>query len=169
MSLNLKRSSREQVAAAYAEVRIDVYRYLLATGIGPAQAQEITQDAFLGLYEALLRGTVVENLRAYLLRTAHNRAVNVMTAMPAMTEGALRAACETAVNDGTEQRLIEEERRRRLRDEVARLSAQQRLCLELRTQGLRYREIGEVLGISTSAVGEFLRRAVEHLRRAINE
>ena len=59
-----------------------------------------------------------------------------------------------------------EERRSRLRTEIERLSVQQRACLELRAQGLRYREIGEIIGISTSAVGEFLRRAIERLREA---
>jgi DNA-directed RNA polymerase specialized sigma24 family protein len=38
----------------------------------------------------------------------------------------------------------------------------------LRVQGLRYREIAETVGISTSAVGEFLRRAVVRLKEAID-
>jgi DNA-directed RNA polymerase specialized sigma24 family protein len=33
-------------------------------------------------------------------------------------------------------------------------------------EGLRYPEIGAALGISASAVGEFLRRAVARLRKA---
>jgi hypothetical protein len=36
-------------------------------------------------------------------------------------------------------------------------------------QGLGYREIAEVIGISSSAVGEFLRRATERLKRALHE
>jgi DNA-directed RNA polymerase specialized sigma24 family protein len=35
----------------------------------------------------------------------------------------------------------------------------------LRLEGLRYPEIGAVLGISPSAVGEFLRRAISRLKK----
>jgi len=36
-------------------------------------------------------------------------------------------------------------------------------------QGLGYREIAEAIGISTSAVGEFLRRATKRLKRALHD
>ena len=39
---------------------------------------------------------------------------------------------------------------------VTGLSEQQKRCLFLRMEGLRYPEIGSALGISASAVGEFL-------------
>ena len=37
--------------------------------------------------------------------------------------------------------------------------------VDLRLEGLRYPEIGSVLGISSSAVGEFLRRAISRLKK----
>jgi RNA polymerase sigma-70 factor (ECF subfamily) len=52
---------------------------------------------------------------------------------------------------------------------VENLSEQQRRCLHLRLEGLRYPEIAAVLGISASAVGEFLRRAIVRLRKVIHE
>ena len=45
------------------------------------------------------------------------------------------------------------------------LSEQQKRCLFLRMEGLRYPEIGSALGISASAVGEFLRRAMARLKK----
>jgi len=36
-------------------------------------------------------------------------------------------------------------------------------------EGLRYPEIGSAMGISTSAVGEFLRRAIARLRKVRDE
>jgi len=45
------------------------------------------------------------------------------------------------------------------------LSEQQQRCLFLRLEGLRYPEIASALGISASAVGEFLRRAIARLKR----
>ena len=49
------------------------------------------------------------------------------------------------------------------------LSPQQRQCLHLRAEGLRYREIAETIGVGISTVGEFLNRAVTRLRKAANE
>jgi RNA polymerase sigma-70 factor (ECF subfamily) len=49
------------------------------------------------------------------------------------------------------------------------LSEQQRRCLFLRMEGLRYPEIGSTLGISASAVGEFLRRAMVRLKKVRDE
>jgi DNA-directed RNA polymerase specialized sigma24 family protein len=47
------------------------------------------------------------------------------------------------------------------------LSDQQRHCLHLRTKGFRYREIAEIIGVSTSTVGEVMQRAVRRLRKTL--
>jgi RNA polymerase sigma-70 factor (ECF subfamily) len=62
--------------------------------------------------------------------------------------------------------LIERERVQRLHKGIQQLSEQQRRCLFLRMEGLRYPEIGSALGISASAVSEFLRRALLRLRKS---
>ena len=64
-----------------------------------------------------------------------------------------------------EQSLLEREKTLRFHHAVQQLSDQQRRCLSLRLEGLRYPEIGSVLGISASAVGEFLRRAIARLKK----
>jgi RNA polymerase sigma-70 factor (ECF subfamily) len=147
---------------------MDVYRYAMTLGVPSHLAQEITQDVFIRLYESLRAGIVVEHARAWLLRATHNAAMNAVTARGYSAEP-LETAGPVAIHAGTEERLIEEERRRRLEREISLLSTQQRACLELRAQGLRYHEIGEVLAIGTSTVGEFLRRAIERLRKALDE
>jgi RNA polymerase sigma factor (sigma-70 family) len=44
----------------------------------------------------------------------------------------------------------------------------ERECLLLRAEGLRYREIGEVLGIPTSTVGDTVDRAIKKLAEKCN-
>ena len=157
----------QRVTKAYEELRMDIYRYLLAIGLPSQAAQDITQDCFIRLYETLHGGETVQNSRSWLLRVAHNLGINIITAKGFETDEI--DPDEPAVAFTAETRLIEEERRERLRREISQLSVQQRSCLELRAQGLRYREIGEIIGISTSTVGEFLRRAISRLRRALSE
>ena len=157
----------QRIGILYEDLRMDVYRYVLTLGPRPETAQDITQECFVRLYEAFHQGSVIENAKGWLLRVAHNLAINTMGSKGYGTTEINESTISTEAT--AEDYLIDEERRTRLRREIDQLSIQQRACLELRAQGLRYREIGEIMGISTSAVGEFLRRAIERLREALNE
>jgi RNA polymerase sigma-70 factor (ECF subfamily) len=56
----------------------------------------------------------------------------------------------------------------RLRDGLEALSPQQRRCLYLRAEGLRYHEIAETLGVSLSTVAEYVSRGIARLRKAVH-
>ena len=71
----------------------------------------------------------------------------------------------TKRGEDPESELLEQERMLRFHHAVEGLSEQQKRCLFLRMEGLRYPEIGAALGISSSAVGEFLRRAMARLKK----
>ncbi|MDX1983050.1 MAG: sigma-70 family RNA polymerase sigma factor [Bryobacteraceae bacterium] len=164
-------SLQDRVAHLYEETRDDVYRYLLTLGLYPAQAQEAAQEVFLRLYVELRKGTDLQNPRAWIFRVAHNLGLKLRAAeqsgAPAFDpELELRIASR---EKGPEQQLLERERSLAFHRAIEGLSEQQRRCLFLRMEGLRYPEIGAALGISASAVGEFLRRAITRLKRVGNE
>jgi RNA polymerase sigma-70 factor (ECF subfamily) len=164
------RDLRDTVEKAYEESREDVYYYLLTLGLTPAQAQETAQEVFLRLYVVMKKGDVIDNVRAWVFRVAHNLGINVRRKEdrlgPLDTQ---RGATQPSSQDGPEQSLLKRDRERRLREAFAQLSDQQRFCLHLRAEGLRYREIAEAAGISTSSVGEFLRRGIQKLRQVIHD
>ncbi len=58
------------------------------------------------------------------------------------------------------------QRQKRLLAVVAALPQQDRLCFNLRAEGLRYREIADVLGISLGTVSASLTRTLARLMRA---
>ena len=157
---------QEQVTRLFEEARDDVYRYLLTLGLYPPQAQEATQEVFLRLYTALRKGDEIRNPRAWIFRVAHNLGVDTRARqdaeLPYDPELDFRLSGHAA---NPEQELAERERAQRFQHAVEGLSEQQRRCLFLRLEGLRYSEIAAALRISPSAVGEFLRRAIERLRR----
>jgi RNA polymerase sigma factor (sigma-70 family) len=64
--------------------------------------------------------------------------------------------------------VLEKEKFRRLGKAIGLLSERERECLLLRGGGLRYREIGEVLGIPTSTVGDTVERAIKKLAENCN-
>jgi RNA polymerase sigma-70 factor (ECF subfamily) len=159
-------SLQDEVAQLFVESRQDVYRYLLTLGLHPPKAQEAVQEVFLRLYATLKKGERIENPRGWVFRVAHNHGLKVRArqASEETFDPALEA-CLASRTEDPESGLIERERMVRFHRAVEGLSEQQKRCLFLRLEGLRYPEIGSALGISASAVGEFLRRAISRLRK----
>ncbi|HTS25481.1 MAG TPA: sigma-70 family RNA polymerase sigma factor [Bryobacteraceae bacterium] len=161
---------QDRVARLFEESRQDVYRYLLTIGLHPPAAQEAVQEVFLRLYVALKKGENIESPRGWIFRVAHNYGLKVRARQA--SEAPFDLDLEGRLVSGSEdpeRTLLERERLMRFHQAVEGLSQQQRRCLFLRMEGLRYPEIGSVLGISASAVGEFLRRAVARLRKVRDE
>jgi RNA polymerase sigma-70 factor (ECF subfamily) len=161
----------EQVSQAFVDWRDDVYRYLLTLGLQSPQAQEATQEVFLRLYTALCKKEeAILNQRAWVFRVAHNLGLTLRA-----RESALRPFApelEGTLADHAldpESTLMEREKFQRMHRAVEALSPQQRECLYLRAEGLRYQEIADTLGVTISTVSEFLKRAVTRLRKAVYE
>jgi RNA polymerase sigma-70 factor (ECF subfamily) len=157
---------QDQVAQLFVEARDDVYRYLLSLGLYPPQAQEATQEVFLRLYTTLKRGEEIRSPRAWIFRVAHN--LGLKTRARQSNQAPFDPDLESQLAGpgiDPEQNLLEREQSVRFHQAIQRLSEQQRRCLLLRLEGLRYPEIASALGISASAVGEFLRRAISRLKK----
>jgi RNA polymerase sigma-70 factor (ECF subfamily) len=159
-------SLQEQVTRLFEESRDDVYRYLLTLGLYPPRAQEAVQEVFLRLYATLRKGEEIQNPRAWIFRVAHNLGLKIRTRQQSEEPFDADLRMHHTPDAATpESELLDRERMRRFHDAVSGLSEQQKRCLFLRMEGLRYPEIGATLGISASAVGEFLRRAMVRLKK----
>jgi RNA polymerase sigma-70 factor, ECF subfamily len=161
---------QKRVGQLFQEARDDVYRYLLTLGLHPPRAQEAVQEVFLRLYATLKKGEQIENPRAWVFRVAHNYGLKLRERQ--VSEEPFDAGLEarlSAPGGNPEHELLERERMLRFHHAVEGLSEQQKRCLFLRMEGLRYPEIGATLGISASAVGEFLRRAMARLKKVRDE
>ena len=160
-------SLQDQVSRLFEEARDDVYRYLLTLGLHPPRAQEATQEVFLRLYTTLRKGEEIQNPRAWIFRVAHNLGLKIRARQNSEEpfDPELGVARYAAQSQTPESELIDRERMVRFHHAVENLSEQQKRCLFLRLEGLRYPEIGSALGISASAVGEFLRRAMLRLKQ----
>jgi RNA polymerase sigma-70 factor (ECF subfamily) len=161
---------QDQVSRLFEEARDDLYRYLLTLRLHPPQAQEAAQEVFLRLYATLRKGEEIQNPRAWVFRVAHNLGLKIRSRQHSEEPFEPELGARYVTHSGTpESDLIERERLLRFHHAVAGLSEQQRRCLFLRMEGLRYPEIGSALGISASAVGEFLRRAMVRLKKVRDE
>src|SRR6185503_16569803 len=70
-------SVQDKVKQYFEQFREPILHYLMGTFGGEmAQAEEVTQEAFLQLYRYLNGGHTIQNARAWTFRVAHNLAVD---------------------------------------------------------------------------------------------
>src|SRR3984885_4838597 len=157
-----------ETAILYRELRKPLLRYLVCIGLSADEAQDVVQDAFVSLQRHLAAGGSQENIRSWLYRVAHNRARSRQTSYDRRFCAPL-GDVDTMSDEATPERMVlEKEKFRRLGKAIRLLSERERECLLLRGGGLRYREIGEVLGIPTSTVSDTVERAIKKLAEKCN-
>ncbi|HEY3839869.1 MAG TPA: sigma-70 family RNA polymerase sigma factor [Bryobacteraceae bacterium] len=129
------------------------------------QAEDVVQETFLALYRELTRGGRIDNAKGWTLivvrrevlrRARHHRLEGIQVSLE---------DAESSPAMSTDPKLAEF-----LFGDVARLfgvlSAREEEVLLLRIESLKYREIGDLLGISSNSVTTLLSRAIRKLRLA---
>jgi RNA polymerase sigma-70 factor (ECF subfamily) len=161
---------KEEIVALFDDLRGPLLRYLSSFGLALCDGEEVIQEAFLALFQHLRAGKPRDNLRGWLFRVTHNlalkrryrerRGLEALTAMGALEDVAVDPA------PSMDECLVNKETQHRLMAVLEALSEQDRRCLILRAEGLRYREIGEILSISLGAVSLSLARSLARMGRA---
>ncbi|MFL6449009.1 MAG: RNA polymerase sigma factor [Bryobacteraceae bacterium] len=164
-------SLRRIVLDLYDRDHLGLRRYVAFLGADPETAQEVVQESFLRVHQHLLSGGDRTNLRAWLYRVAHNLLRNLQTSARATRIDYLPDLPASGdIHDtgmSPEEEMLASERDARFKIALEQLSPAQRECLALRTRGLKYREIGEVLDLSVSTVGEHIQRGLEKLKELL--
>jgi RNA polymerase sigma-70 factor (ECF subfamily) len=153
------------------QFRHPLLRYLSAFRLPVHEAEEIVQDVFLALFRHLRRGKSEENLRAWIFRVGHNLALKRREGELLRSVGVSSAASEALAVDPSpspEALAVENQTRRRILLALEALPERDNQCLQLRAEGLRFREIAKVLGISVGAVSISLTRSLARLARVAN-
>ena len=158
-----------EATTLYRELRKPLLRYLVCLGLSGDEAQDVVQDAFLSLHRHLASGGSQENIRSWLFRVAHNQARNRQNCYDRRSSAPVDPETDLVLDEATPERaVLEKEKFQQLRKGICLLTASERECLLLRAGGLRYREIGEVLRIPTSTVGDTVDRAIKKLAEKCN-
>ncbi len=160
----------EQVISLFDELRDPLLRYTISFGLSVYDGEEIVQEAFLALFQHLRQERCRRNLRGWLFRVAHNLALKRLSSNDRRRDRSSLSA-EGSENhvDGAanpEEQAAANQRRARLLAVLQSLPEQDQKCLRLRAEGLRYREIAEVLGISLGSISASLARSLVRLGRA---
>ena len=159
-------------AAAYAAHGAAVYNYVLRMVANEADAEDLTLAAFEKALRAWRRRPPDGQLRAWLLRIATNTCLDELRRRqraqwrPWHVVAGLFHRHQVAP-DNPEEEVLRRETAALVQRALAQLSPRDRAALLLReSHGLSVQEVGQVLGISTTAAKVALYRARERLRAA---
>lgn len=162
-------SDAGEVTSLYRELREPLLRYLVCLGLSKDEAQDVVQDAFLSLHRHLTAGGPQDNIRGWLFRVAHNQARNRQGSYHRRFAEQLDPHFAPVLDEATPERMVlEKEKFHRLAKAIAALTDSERESLLLRAAGLRYREIGEALGMATSTVGDTVERAIRRISEKLD-
>jgi RNA polymerase sigma-70 factor (ECF subfamily) len=159
----------EEVVALFDQFRVPLLRYLSSFGLALPDTEEVVQEVFLSLFQHLHRGKPRGNLTGWLFRVSHNLALKRRY----RARRDLDARSESGADDwaidpapSPEDQLANNQTQQRLLAVVVALPEQDRRCLSLRAEGLRYREIAEILDMSLGAVSLSLARSLGRIARS---
>jgi RNA polymerase sigma-70 factor (ECF subfamily) len=159
-----------EIVGLFDQTRGRLLRYALSFGLSIADAEEVVQDVFLALYQHLSRGKSRDSLCGWLFRVTRNMSLKRRAAISrrpgdcAVTpDGESESLWVADPRPNPEDQIAFRQRQDRLRSVVCSLQEIDRECLYLRSEGLRYREISDVLGISVGGVANSLARSLARL------
>jgi RNA polymerase sigma-70 factor (ECF subfamily) len=159
-----------EVISLFDEFRNPLLRYVLSFGLSVHDAEEVTQDVFLALFRHLQRGKSRRNLRGWIFRVAHNLALKQRASNKRLQDTLdgdfTIARAKPDATPNPEEQATSGQTLQRLRTVLRALPEQDRCCLALRAEGLRYREIAATLGISLGSVSLSLTRSLARLESA---
>ncbi len=161
-----KSAIESEVARLYERDGPALLRYALAICGNLEMAQDAVQEAFLRYYVALRKETINTDAKGWLYSTARNYVLDRLKEYYFRNGLSLGAAADVRANDrNPDARVMLLEINAAAREF---LSPRELECLRLRNEGLRYRDIAEVLGIDSATVGDFLARALNKIRTALS-
>lgn len=159
----------EEVVELFGNLRKPLLRYLLTFGINVADGEEIVQESFLALFKHLSAGKSRENLTGWLFRVCHNLALKHRETSRFLLNVDSEGLFTVDSSLNPEQQFAQTQRQQKLQSVLRALPEQDRCCISLRAEGLRYREIAEILGMSLGAVSISLARSLSRFERADQE
>lgn len=130
-----------------------------------AAGEDVVQEVMLELWRRREEVVIQESLRAYLVRSTRNRALNQIRHANVQRKAEPELARDEAVSATGTSLLVANELREAITAAVAELPPACREVFVLsRTHGLRYMEIAATLGISVKTVESQMGKALRHMR-----
>jgi RNA polymerase sigma factor (sigma-70 family) len=167
-----KATARAESQKLYEEHYESCYRILILRGASADESVELLQEGFLRLQQSLRDGVPIENPRSWLIRVLQRLRIDEFrrsSRMCSFADFPEEIWEHRVISSGTpETEILDRERTERLRAAVRQLTATQRQYLALRGEGLKFREIAELYGVTVGSVFDACARALKKLGKLTN-
>ena len=163
---------REDVTNCYLRHRDAVFRFLLVNTRNPAEAEDLTHEAFLRLYVHYAAGEPIECPLPWLLTVARNMMIDRGRQLrrEAPQRESVWALLTRTCRDSTpnaENVLLTEDRSASIERALSQLQGAEKDCLSLRLKGFSFREIADALEIPMWSAVSQVNRAIAKVRRRV--
>lgn len=157
---------------AYVDHADSVFRYIYFRIFDREAAKELTQETFYKVWDYLAKGKEIDNVKAFLYRTAHNITVNAIRAKkPVSSLEGIQEAMGFDAPDRQEQQFVEDTREvHEIVDSFSILKDEDANLMKMRyVDGLSVQEISSITKVSENAISVKIHRLLEKLRQYHNQ
>ncbi len=148
-----------------------IYKFLFSMVGQPDEAEDMSQDTFIKLYNYLAQHPPLGNTKVWLYRVASNTCINHLKRQKRfqylLSSGRLNSPMPR--QNPIEDDLIKEQERNIIRKALDKLPAREQTLLMLYRDKFSYSDMADILKIKETSVGKILSRAREKLAREIRK
>ena len=163
----MKSELNKEFNSFYEEYFPNIFRYVSRFIGNYQEAEQITQQVFVNLYEYLKTNSEIEYPKAYVYRIAHNICINFLKRKKKSDEIITGSDALSYSNSSDYDQAVKEQRTISVRDAILKLPRRDQKCIFLYQEGFSYAEIAHSTGIKQTAISKTLSRAIERLSRQI--
>ena len=164
-----RRGSKDAMCRMYEKYKDYLLTVARALLYDRTAAEDVVHDVFVSFAQSVKTFRLTGSLKSYLATCVANRARDRLRAGRRQVESLECKAPVTSGSDNPGQQVMEAEEAVLLRQALAELPPEQREAVVLRIKGeMKFREIGQLRGISASAVHRRYSEGLAKLRLLLN-
>jgi len=165
--LRCRHGSKDAMCRIYQKYKD--YLLTLAKGLLSEQAEDVVHDVFVSFARSARQFQLKGSLRSYFATCVSNRARDIIRKRTRQTENTASVNPIVLDSDGPEQRVIEKEQLKQLRQVISQIPYEQREAVILHLKGgMKFREIAKLQGVSVSTIHGRYRYGLDKLRSLLN-
>ena len=143
-------------------------RFGLQLNVNRVDAEDLVQETFLRYHVAISKDLVLENTRAWLYKVMLNQAITRKSTQ-SLHDTRIKSSQAYQSHINEEEAHASKERRELVFQVLEQLPVKEKNLLLLYHNGLKYKEIAEVLELNPNSVGTLLARAIDKLRSLLKK
>lgn len=161
--------SEKTFIQAYDELADDIFRFCTFRLYDRERARDVMQDTFTRTWVYIAAGNEIENLRAFLYKTARNLCTNEMVRSTSYSLDEMQEVVGYDPEDETSETPEDIAEASVLMKHVADLDPPTQEVITLRyMNGLAVKEIAEILGEAPNTISVRIHRAIEDLKKRMH-